>query len=212
GVARRALLLRRRRRRGILDGGRGPPIPVAEQRAVMGVEREVIEEGDGRTYPKRGDVVTIHYTGRLSASGQKFDSSLDRGRPFETEIGVGRVIRGWDAAVPLMSLGEKAKLRISSDFAYGSTGIGGGMIPPNSDLEFEVELLKISSPGAAGPGRARRGGGPGDGGPADAGPAGRHSEGRPRIRGCGRYRRRSGPSTSATRWRCTGCSPRQPVS
>ena len=75
--------------------------------------------------------------------GKKFDSSYDRGKPFVTPIGVGRVIRGWDEGVPQLSLGEKAKLIISYDYAYGEKGYPGA-IPPKADLIFEVELLKIN--------------------------------------------------------------------
>mmetsp|Transcript_35988 Transcript_35988/g.84152 ORF Transcript_35988/g.84152 Transcript_35988/m.84152 type:complete len:146 (+) Transcript_35988:448-885(+) len=83
-----------------------------------------------------------HYTGTLS-NGKKFDSSRDRGQPFRTQIGVGQVIRGWDEGVPTMSLGEKAILRMTSDFGYGPRGAG-NVIPPNADLTFEVELLRIN--------------------------------------------------------------------
>mmetsp|Transcript_58029 Transcript_58029/g.180288 ORF Transcript_58029/g.180288 Transcript_58029/m.180288 type:complete len:86 (+) Transcript_58029:1-258(+) len=85
----------------------------------------------------------MHYTGTLSSNGKKFDSSVDRGQPFKTRIGVGQVIQGWDEGVPQMSLGEKAILRMTSDYGYGSAGAG-GVIPPNADLTFEVELLKIN--------------------------------------------------------------------
>ena len=84
----------------------------------------------------------MHYTGTLE-SGAKFDSSRDRGQPFSFQIGVGQVIRGWDEGVMQMSIGEKAKLLISSDFGYGAQGAG-GVIPPNADLVFEVELLAIN--------------------------------------------------------------------
>mmetsp|Transcript_2449 Transcript_2449/g.4936 ORF Transcript_2449/g.4936 Transcript_2449/m.4936 type:complete len:110 (-) Transcript_2449:87-416(-) len=109
----------------------------------MGVEKEVLKAGDGANFPKKGDTVTMHYTGTLSGNGKKFDSSVDRGQPFQTKIGVGQVIRGWDEGVPTMSLGEKAILRMTSDFGYGAAGAG-GVIPPNADLTFEVELLKIN--------------------------------------------------------------------
>lgn len=72
-----------------------------------------------------------------------FDSSYDRGQPFAFKIGKGEVIKGWDEGVMLMSLGEKALLKISSDYGYGADGAGGGVIPPNADLHFEVELLAI---------------------------------------------------------------------
>ena len=84
----------------------------------------------------------MHYTGTLT-NGQKFVSSVDRGRPFSFTIGIGQVIRGWDEGVMDMCLGEKAKLEITSDYGYGARGAG-GVIPPNADLVFEVELLKIN--------------------------------------------------------------------
>jgi FK506-binding protein 1 len=104
---------------------------------------DVINPGDGKTYPKAGDKLTMHYTGTLASDGSKFDSSVDRGKPFEFTIGVGQVIKGWDQGVLQMSLGEKAKLSIPSALGYGENGAGAA-IPPNADLVFEVELLKIN--------------------------------------------------------------------
>mmetsp|Transcript_17583 Transcript_17583/g.43255 ORF Transcript_17583/g.43255 Transcript_17583/m.43255 type:complete len:124 (-) Transcript_17583:2788-3159(-) len=117
----------------------------------MGVEKETIKEGDGTNFPKKGDQLTMHYTGTLASNGEKFDSSVDKGRPFNFKIGMGQVIKGWDEGVIKMSLGEKAKLLISSDYGYGSQGAG-GVIPPNADLVFEVELLAIGDLKAGGGG------------------------------------------------------------
>eukprot|EP00930_Biecheleria_cincta_P070711 TRINITY_DN58324_c0_g1_i1.p1 TRINITY_DN58324_c0_g1~~TRINITY_DN58324_c0_g1_i1.p1 ORF type:complete len:310 (-),score=49.77 TRINITY_DN58324_c0_g1_i1:51-980(-) len=103
---------------------------------------ETLKPGDGKTFPKKGDQLSMHYTGTLAATGAKFDSSLDRGEPFSFRIGVGQVIQGWDQGVIKMSLGEKAILRIPSELGYGERGAG-GVIPPGADLVFEVELLKI---------------------------------------------------------------------
>jgi len=103
---------------------------------------ETLRPGDGKTYPKKGDRLAMHYTGTLADSGKKFDSSIDRGQPFEFQIGVGQVIQGWDEGVVQMSIGEKAKLHIPSEMGYGARGAGGA-IPPNADLLFEVELLRI---------------------------------------------------------------------
>merc|ERR1719158_529987 len=109
----------------------------------MGVEKQVIKAGDGVNFPKNGDKLTMHYTGTLTEGGKKFDSSVDRGRPFQFTIGVGQVIRGWDEGVIQMSKGEKAVLKMTPDFGYGSRGAG-GVIPPNAGLTFEVELLEIN--------------------------------------------------------------------
>ncbi len=75
----------------------------------MGVTRRVIAAGDGKTFPQKGDKLTMHYTGRLVSDGSKFDSSVDRGQPFQFTIGVGQVILGWDRGVAEMSLGEKVR-------------------------------------------------------------------------------------------------------
>merc|ERR1712072_226760 len=101
-----------------------------------------LKEGDQTNFPKAGDELKMHYTGTLALDGSKFDSSVDRGRPFVFKIGIGQVIRGWYEGVMQMSLGEKARLEISSEYGYGSNGAG-GVIPPNADLDFEVELLAI---------------------------------------------------------------------
>ncbi|GFF77367.1 FK506-binding protein 1A [Aspergillus udagawae] len=109
----------------------------------MGVTKELKSAGNGVDFPQKNDRVTIHYTGRL-ADGRKFDSSVDRNTPFQTEIGVGKVIKGWDEGVPQMSLGEKAVLTITPDYGYGARGFP-PVIPPNSTLIFEVELLGINN-------------------------------------------------------------------
>ncbi|KAM4551545.1 peptidyl-prolyl cis-trans isomerase Fkbp12-like [Odontesthes bonariensis] len=106
----------------------------------MGVDVETIKPGDGKTFPKKGQKVSVHYVGTLT-SGKKFDSSRDRGEPFQFKLGAGEVIRGWDDGVAQMSVGQVAKLTCSPDFAYGSKGYP-PIIPANSTLIFEVELLK----------------------------------------------------------------------
>lgn len=91
--------------------------------------------------PQTGQTVIVHYTGTLT-SGEKFDSSVDRGKPFNFVIGQGQVIKGWDVGVATMKVGGKRKLTIPSHMAYGARGVP-GVIPPNATLVFDVELLDI---------------------------------------------------------------------
>ena len=97
--------------------------------------------GKGQS-PKSGQVVKVHYTGWLE-NGIKFDSSVDRGEPFEFKIGIGQVIKGWDEGVITMKVGGKRKLIIPSKLGYGPQG-SGDVIPGNATLIFEVELLGLS--------------------------------------------------------------------
>lgn len=99
-----------------------------------------IEEGTG-AMPQTGQMVTVHYTGTLD-NGLKFDSSVDRGQPFNFKIGVGQVIKGWDEGVATMKVGGKRKLTIPAELGYGARGAG-GVIPPNATLIFDVELLGV---------------------------------------------------------------------
>jgi len=101
---------------------------------------EKIVSGSGAS-PKKGQVVTVHYTGTL-AKGTKFDSSVDRDEPFEFVLGVGQVIQGWDVGVAQMKVGDKVKLTIPPEMGYGAGGYP-GVIPPNATLVFEVELLDV---------------------------------------------------------------------
>lgn len=110
-----------------------------EMMTNSGLKYEDLVEGTGAS-PQPGQTVVVHYTGTLE-NGQKFDSSLDRGKPFEFAIGVGRVIKGWDEGVMSMKIGGKRKLIIPPSLGYGSRDLG--VIPPNSTLIFEVELLEI---------------------------------------------------------------------
>lgn len=108
--------------------------------SVQGVQVETLKEGTGLA-AKNNDTVSVHYTGALE-TGFKFDSSLDRGQPFSFQLGAGMVIRGWDIGVLGMKVGEKRKLTIPGNLAYGSSGVP-GVIPPDVTLIFEVELLEI---------------------------------------------------------------------
>lgn len=99
---------------------------------------EVVGTGDEAVDTKK---VTVHYTGTLQ-NGTKFDSSLDRNSPFTFTLGAGQVIQGWDQGVKGMKVGGKRKLTIPPHLGYGDRGVG-GVIPPNSILLFDVELLKV---------------------------------------------------------------------
>jgi FK506-binding protein 1 len=115
--------------------------PITVPKEFTGLQIEVIKAGDGKTFPKKGQKVTVHYTGYL-VNGSKFDSSVDRKEPFTFTIGVGQVIRGWDDGVMKMSVGESSRIYIKPDFGYGARGAG-NVIPPNSTLIFDVELISI---------------------------------------------------------------------
>lgn len=97
---------------------------------------------DCKRKAQNSDVVHVHYTGKLKEDGSVFDSSLERGQPIAFPLGAGRVIEGWDKGILGMCIGEKRKLTIPSELGYGSRGAGGA-IPPNADLVFTVELVKI---------------------------------------------------------------------
>jgi len=117
-------------------------IPFAEKLVLPSIETDTCKEGDGITSPGRGDTCVMHYTGKLMESDKTFDSSRDRGEPFEFVIGIGNVIQGWDEGVMHMTKGQRALLKIPSQKGYGDQGAGGA-IPPNADLVFDVELLDI---------------------------------------------------------------------
>lgn len=105
-----------------------------------GLQYEDLVVGNGPT-PQGGQTVTVHYTGWLT-NGSKFDSSLDKGQPFQFVLGAREVIRGWDEGVATMRVGGRRRLMVPPQLGYGERGAG-GVIPPNATLIFEVELLGV---------------------------------------------------------------------
>ena len=105
---------------------------------ASGLQIKMIVVGTGDK-AEVGKTAVVHYTGWL-LDGTKFDSSVDRGTPFEFQLGAGRVIKGWDEGVATMNIGGKVELIIPPDLGYGASGAG-GVIPPNATLKFEVEFL-----------------------------------------------------------------------
>jgi FKBP-type peptidyl-prolyl cis-trans isomerase len=116
--------------------------PMAEnlETTPSGLQYVDVKEGTGAS-PKTGQTAVVHYTGWLT-DGKKFDSSKDRGQPFQFAVGRGQVIKGWDEGVATMKVGGVRKLVIPPDLGYGARGAG-GVIPPNATLNFEVELLEV---------------------------------------------------------------------
>jgi len=112
----------------------GEPIKTAS-----GLEYWDIKVGTGAE-AKSGHKVKVDYTGWLT-NGKKFDSSVGTGKPFDFMLGAGQVIKGWDEGVAGMKVGGKRQLKIPANLAYGSRGVGDGLIPPNSTLIFDVELV-----------------------------------------------------------------------
>ena len=135
----------------VADDVKPTPAPEAAKKSESkmrttpsGLQYEDIKEGTGAT-PKSGQTCVMDYTGWLwenGAKGKKFDSSVDRGTPFEFPLGQGRVIKGWDEGVATMKVGGKRLLLIPAQLGYGSRGAG-GVIPPNATLLFEVELIAV---------------------------------------------------------------------
>lgn len=107
---------------------------------MASLQIEKLTAGTGAS-PKKGELVTVHYTGWLT-TGEKFDSSVDRDEPFQFVLGARQVIAGWDQGVAQMKIGDKVRLTLPPELAYGAGGYPGA-IPPNATLIFEVELLEI---------------------------------------------------------------------
>ncbi|NWJ95582.1 MAG: FKBP-type peptidyl-prolyl cis-trans isomerase [Chloroflexi bacterium] len=117
-----------------------PTVIGTATKTASGLQYIDVKVGDGAE-AKAGQNVEVHYTGYLT-NGKKFDSSVDRGQPFPFKLGAGQVIKGWDEGVAGMKIGGKRRLIIPSELGYGPTG-SGTMIPPNAQLIFDVELLKV---------------------------------------------------------------------
>jgi len=124
--------------------------PAGEERTTpSGLKIVQVKQIDDALLAQPGDQVWVHYTGRLESNGQKFDSSFDRlsrqgnPMPIDFRLGAGQVIKGWDEGIAGMKVGERRKLIIPPDLAYGAQGTPGGPIPPNATLVFDVELVGI---------------------------------------------------------------------
>ena len=113
-----------------------------------GVQVKTISPGDGKTFPRAGSRVSVHYIGTLAEDGKQFDSSRSRNSPFSFVVGAGLVIKGWEVGIMKLSLGERATVYIPAELGYGSRGAG-GVIPPNANLVFDIELLEIDGAGTS---------------------------------------------------------------
>lgn len=125
------------------------PTPAANTENTMtkldnGLQVQDLKIGAGPE-AKAGDTISVNYVGAL-ANGAVFDASDKHGGPATFQIGVGQLIKGWDIGIPGMKVGGKRKLVVPSSLGYGSQNVGNGLIPPNSTLIFEVELLAVQTP------------------------------------------------------------------
>ncbi|MDT7042450.1 FKBP-type peptidyl-prolyl cis-trans isomerase [Candidatus Nitronereus thalassa] len=128
---------------GISFGGLVLPSWAEEEKPTVtasGLQYLDLVKGSGRE-AQIGETASVHYTGWLQ-DGTKFDSSVDRGEPFQFRLGAGHVIKGWDEGVVGMNIGSKRKLIIPPNLGYGARGAG-RVIPPNATLIFDVELLDL---------------------------------------------------------------------
>jgi peptidyl-prolyl cis-trans isomerase A (cyclophilin A) len=115
-------------------------IAMGFDKTESGLRYKIINQGDG-VQAEKGKTVSVHYKGMLP-NGKVFDSSYDRKQPIDFALGMGQVIAGWDEGIQLLKVGDKARLVVPSDMAYGSAGAG-GVIPPNATLVFDVELVAV---------------------------------------------------------------------
>ncbi len=123
------------------DNSKPTKVDGKSTKTASGLEYWTLKAGTGDVAVK-GKEVSVHYTGWL-VNGTKFDSSVDRKSPFGFGLGAGQVIKGWDEGVAGMKVGGKRQLRIPPELGYGARGVGNGLIPPNSTLIFDVELLGV---------------------------------------------------------------------
>ncbi|HOX10806.1 MAG TPA: FKBP-type peptidyl-prolyl cis-trans isomerase [Candidatus Moranbacteria bacterium] len=122
------------------QSGQAQKINNTNNNKTMGLEIKTTQEGTGERQVKTGDTISVHYTGKLT-DGTKFDSSVDRGVPFEFTVGQGMVIQGWEQGFLGAKVGEKRTLTIPAEMGYGARAVGS--IPANSTLIFDVELVAI---------------------------------------------------------------------
>ena len=101
---------------------------------LEGLQIDVLKQAHGKRKTQRGDDIDVHYRGTLASSGKEFDASYKRGTPLSFTVGKGQVIKGWDEGLLNMAVGEKRKLTIAPNLAYGDDGVGEGLIPPKSTL------------------------------------------------------------------------------
>lgn len=142
----------------VRDYGTQPEAPQAMANGEPLTQLKIIDTqvGSGEVAQK-GKGVLVHYTGWLydpaqpNGKGKQFDSSIGGATPFGVFLGVGRVIKGWDEGIPGMKVGGKRTLIIPAEMAYGSRNVGDGLIPPNSPLIFDVELIRVMGGGMQGP-------------------------------------------------------------